>query len=585
MYNGIFLYICNMNRYIAFLLSLFGILSVINVTARTGWKPVEQQHDSLVQLIDMPGDKASKAHIISEMYDVCRRHPDLRALTWRTLYFDALCNPDTAVRAKLLQAAAAMTDSNRYRYDYMRMKLLGKLYITQNCVETYKIIKECHRYFCEINDSLYIGNTYVELGLIFMLLDEPGKAWTAYSAADTIYRNIGRKDYALRNELNLANLYRRMNENEKSVNLLRKIIHDPSIQTDTSFVINVLLSLYECSDSIEECNITSLRAKNLADIYGNNELILKSHINRGAYHLFYGDKDSALYYYRYVLDNYNYTQSNYPTMDECLAGLTQLYDIAGQTDSAYLYQSRLLALRDSVSRANELQKIHRLEMGYEIEKYEMELKNAEQRNRAKRLVTAGILIVALCLSTTVCYILYNQRRKERLAKQLKESENKELATRLENEALQNERFQAEIESQNRELASNALVMNEKKQALHEMSSVVEKQRVDGNISKQAATELQQKIKLHIGQNNEWEYFRICFEKVHPSFFVRMKELFPNISETDLRLCAYIRTGMGNKQIATMLALQPDSIKKSRHRLRKKLGLSIETSIEDFLRSI
>ena len=248
-------------------------------------------------------------------------------------------------------------------------------------------------------------------------------------------------------------------------------------------------------------------------------------------------------------------------------------------------QSRLLALRDSVSRENELQKIHRIELGYEIEKYELELKNAEQRNRMKHFITIGILIITLCLSATVCYILYNQRRKERLAKQLKESENKELATRLENEALQNERFQAEIESQNRELASNALVMNEKKQALHEMANVVEKQCTDGNISKQAATELQQKIKLHIGQNNEWEYFRICFEKVHPSFFVRMKELFPNISETDLRLCAYIRTGMGNKQIATMLALQPDSIKKSRHRLRKKLGLSIETSIEDFLRSI
>lgn len=574
-----------MNRYSISLLLLFGVLSVINATAHTKWKPVEQQHDSLVQLMDMAGDKASKAHIISEMYDVCRRHPNLRALTWRTLYFDALCNPDTAIRAKLFHAATAMTDSNRYRYDYMRIKLLGKSHITQNCVETYKIIKECHRYFCEINDSLYMGNTYVNLGYIFMLLDEPVKAWAAYSAADTIYRGIGRKDYALRNGLNLANLYQRMNENEKSVNLLRKIIHDQSIQTDTSFIINTLLSLNGYSDSIAECDSTSLRAKNLADIYGSNELILKSYINRGAYHLFYGDKDSALYYYRYAFNNYIYTQDIYPTIDACLAGLTQLYDIAGQTDSAYFYQSKLLALRDSISRANELQKIHRLEMGYEIEKYEMELRNAEQRNRTKRLVTAGILIIALCLSTTVCYILYNQRRKERLAKQLKESENKELATRLENEALQNERFQAEIESQNRELASNALVMNEKKQALHEMANVVEKQCTDGNISKQAATELQQKIKLHIGQNNEWEYFRICFEKVHPSFFVRMKELFPNISETDLRLCAYIRTGMGNKQIATMLALQPDSIKKSRHRLRKKLGLSIETSIEDFLRSI
>lgn len=574
-----------MNRYIAFFLSLFGTLSVINVTARTGWKPVEQQHDSLVQLMDMPGDKASKAHIISEMYDVCRRHPDLRALTWRTLYFDALCNPDTAIRAKLLQAAAAMTDSNRYRYDYMRIRLLGKPFITQNCVETYKIIKECHRYFCEIGDSLYMGNTYVELGNIFMLLDEPEKARDAYIAADTIYRRIGRTDYILRNELNLANFYRSMNKNEKAVNLLRKIANDESIQTDTAFIINVLLSLNSYSNSIAECDSTSLRAKNLADIYGEKKLILKSHINRGAYHLFYGDIDSARYYYHNAFDNYTYAKNDYPTLDECLSGLTQLYDITGQTDSAYLYQSKLLALRDSISRANELQKILRLEMGHEIEKYEMELRNAEQRNRTKRLVTAGILIVALCLSTTVCYILYNQRRKERLAKQLKESENKELATRLENEALQNERFQAEIESQNRELASNALVMNEKKQALHEMANVVEKQCTDGNISKQAATELQQKIKLHIGQNNEWEYFRICFEKVHPSFFVRMKELFPNISETDLRLCAYIRTGMGNKQIATMLALQPDSIKKSRHRLRKKLGLSIETSIEDFLRSI
>lgn len=302
-----------MNRYSISLLLLFGVLSVINATAHTKWKPVEQQHDSLVQLMDMPGDKASKAHIISEMYDVCRRHPDLQALTWRTLYFDALCNPDTAIRAKLLQAAAAMTDSNRYRYDYMRIKLLGKPYITQNCVETYKIIKECHRYFCKINDSLYMGNTYVDLGYIFMLLDEPKKAQTAYSAADTIYRRIGRKDYALRNGLNLANLYQRMNENEKSVNLLRKIIHDKSIQTDTSFVINVLLSLYECSDSVVERDSTSLQAKNLAGIYGSNRLILKSYINRGAYHLSYGDKDSARYYYHNAFDNYTYAKNDYPT--------------------------------------------------------------------------------------------------------------------------------------------------------------------------------------------------------------------------------------------------------------------------------
>jgi DNA-binding CsgD family transcriptional regulator len=43
--------------------------------------------------------------------------------------------------------------------------------------------------------------------------------------------------------------------------------------------------------------------------------------------------------------------------------------------------------------------------------------------------------------------------------------------------------------------------------------------------------------------------------------------------------------MTNKQIAYMLNIQPNSLKKARYRIRQKLNLSTEDSLEDFLRTI
>ena len=90
--------------------------------------------------------------------------------------------------------------------------------------------------------------------------------------------------------------------------------------------------------------------------------------------------------------------------------------------------------------------------------------------------------------------------------------------------------------------------------------------------------------MHLGTDDEWDFFKMQFVKVHPDFFVRLKTLCPSITEGELRLCAYIRTGMENKHIAQMLSLQPESVKKKRYRLRQKLNLGKE-SLEDFLRGI
>ena len=184
----------------------------------------------------------------------------------------------------------------------------------------------------------------------------------------------------------------------------------------------------------------------------------------------------------------------------------------------------------------------------------------------------------------VCYIFWKKSREEKIKKQLKELENKELVTRLENEMLQNNCFKVELEYKDRELASNSLIIMEKNQVLKSLVDELEKEKDAGNIQSNTALQISNNIRMHLGTDDEWDFFKMQFVKVHPDFFVRLKTLCPSITEGELRLCAYIRTGMENKHIAQMLSLQPESVKKNRYRLRQKLNLGKE-SLEDFLRGI
>ena len=76
-----------------------------------------------------------------------------------------------------------------------------------------------------------------------------------------------------------------------------------------------------------------------------------------------------------------------------------------------------------------------------------------------------------------------------------------------------------------------------------------------------------------------------FEKVHQNFFTTLKTSFPELTEHELRLCAYIRINLQNKEIARILNVSPATINTSRYRVRKKLVMDNKMSLEDFLRNL
>jgi len=82
--------------------------------------------------------------------------------------------------------------------------------------------------------------------------------------------------------------------------------------------------------------------------------------------------------------------------------------------------------------------------------------------------------------------------------------------------------------------------------------------------------------------DDWNHFAIYFDEVHNNFLSGLKARFPDLSSTDLKLCAYLRLNLSSKEIAQLMNISLKGVEISRYRIRKKLNLATEVNLYDFL---
>jgi len=83
----------------------------------------------------------------------------------------------------------------------------------------------------------------------------------------------------------------------------------------------------------------------------------------------------------------------------------------------------------------------------------------------------------------------------------------------------------------------------------------------------------------------WDHFESHFEFVHQGFFKALQTIYSHFSTNELRLCAFIKLNMSNKEIASIIYTSPDSVNTARKRLKKKLGLLPRESLQLFIRNL
>lgn len=81
------------------------------------------------------------------------------------------------------------------------------------------------------------------------------------------------------------------------------------------------------------------------------------------------------------------------------------------------------------------------------------------------------------------------------------------------------------------------------------------------------------MKLLLDAGKKFTILNQNISSVNSAFYDRLIERFPELTKSELELCAYIRLNLSNKEISSLKNISGDSLRGIRYRLRKKMNLN------------
>jgi DNA-binding CsgD family transcriptional regulator len=90
------------------------------------------------------------------------------------------------------------------------------------------------------------------------------------------------------------------------------------------------------------------------------------------------------------------------------------------------------------------------------------------------------------------------------------------------------------------------------------------------------------IDRNINNADDWKFFEDAVNNADKDFLKKVKNIHPELTSNDLRLCAYLRLNLSSKEIAPLLNISLRSVEVKRYRLRKKMNLPHEDSLTDYI---
>lgn len=239
---------------------------------------------------------------------------------------------------------------------------------------------------------------------------------------------------------------------------------------------------------------------------------------------------------------------------------------------------------DSIFNVRNAKKITALELSYKFqkekqtdslqfatEKRELELKTEVKQARS-RLYILLLLLTAVVFITLL--IIVNNRRKLNQERFKKEQFEKELL----NEQLKHTTYQAK-----QLVADNKMRLQFRQEFLSKLKKV--KQHGDG-IDIKGFQSLIVDLTTQIQTESKFDSIGDNIEQLDKEFNEKLRALYPDLTKSEREICALMRMNLSLKEIMVIRNVTMGSIKASRHRIRKKMGLvrgqELEQAIIDLI---
>ena len=296
--------------------------------------------------------------------------------------------------------------------------------------------------------------------------------------------------------------------------------------------------------------------------------------NIGHCHRQLGDVDKAIEYFERAL-NKGTTNGQYRDVLQSYRNLISIYNREKQDfEQAFKLQGRMMGIKDSLAVVERREAMQELEVRYETQKKQREIELLQQE---RTLITNRWLTLALGLffAFVIGILFYdNQRRKHTQEKQLlsAEDELQKAELKIMSGLLEHNRQKLSLYTENL-LRKNELV-NRLEDKLKDV--------VEEDHGEEGKAILKNVSSVRILTDEDWEEFKQLFDGVHRGMLERLLIKHENLTLAEQCLFLLMKLSMSTKQIANILGVSPDSVKKGRYRLKKKLELDDDVLLQNFI---
>ena len=243
----------------------------------------------------------------------------------------------------------------------------------------------------------------------------------------------------------------------------------------------------------------------------------------------------------------------------------QILQNDSKKDEELTIRRRIEILEDSLNKTDGVLPLNQANWLMQKRKYQQNIASANQKFATESFWKNVIFTVATLLLLGVLFIFLiskNKEKKKRILMEEKIAEYEESKLTIEKKL-----FDANIT-----LDSQVDFLKEKNIQIQKLYGEIENIKKSKSSSKtNDHVKLDDLLQSHLMTEENWRNFKNEFHREHPEFYDNLMGSFPEITDSNLRIILLQKLGFTNSEISGLLGITIDAVKKSKQRLKRKLG--------------
>jgi tetratricopeptide (TPR) repeat protein len=441
-----------------------------------------------------------------------------------------------------------------------------------------------------INNQSGIATGYTNIGVSYYFQNDMDKALEWYLKALPIREKGSNKIELARVYNNLGTVYRKKNDYQKALNVYDKSLKIKQLQKDKKGIASTLTNIgivYRYQGDLSKALDYQYQSLKIEEEIQHPYGISASHTTIGEIYILQKKYADAQKSYQQALSVAQKSGTK-EQMQNAYYGLFQTDSLQGKINSALANFQQYSTLKDELYNEEKSRQMIQMQTLYETEKKEKQIEIQKRENANLRL-TNVFAFTATALALLILALLYNRyllkTKQQLLALDKEKADNQRLIAEKKAEEAQKLLLKEEVDFKNRELSSTTMHIFQKNQILAEVREKMEGLTILQNIETSIRSRMKEMVKIiweNLGSDDDWEKFKVHFEQVHPDFFKKLSEKYPELSPKEQKYCAYLRMNLNTKEIANLINISVRGMEAYRYRIRKKMGLENEANLVEHL---